>query len=81
MKASIGVAVLLLGGVAASATAQGTKPRPEDTEVWKPVPAVVRPGRTDLDAPSDAVVLFDGKDESSGYRPRTTRRHSGTCTT
>ena len=65
MKAPAVVSALLLVCAAAStATAQGTKPRPEETEVWKPVPAVVTPGRTDLDAPSDAIVLFDGRDES-----------------
>lgn len=36
-------------------------PRPEDTEVWAPVPKVVTPGVTNSDAPSDAIVLFDGK--------------------
>jgi hypothetical protein len=46
------------------ASAQGTKARPEETEVWKPVPRVVTPGRTDLDPPSDAVVLFDGSNEN-----------------
>jgi len=30
------------------------------TEVWTPVPAVVTPGKTPQDAPSDAVILFDG---------------------
>jgi hypothetical protein len=51
--------------VAASLFAQapeGTaKPKPEDTEIWKPVPAVVTPGATFAEAPSDAIVLFDGK--------------------
>lgn len=38
-------------------------PRPEDTEVWSPVPVVVRPGPyTAIPAPSDAIILFDGKD-------------------
>jgi hypothetical protein len=36
-------------------------PKPEDTEVWEPVPKVVTPGVTDADPPSDAIVLFDGK--------------------
>jgi hypothetical protein len=36
-------------------------PKPEDTEVWEPVPAVVTPGATLSAPPSDAVVLFDGK--------------------
>jgi len=34
--------------------------RPQDTEVWEPVPAVVTPGATDSAPPSDAIVLFDG---------------------
>jgi Domain of Unknown Function (DUF1080) len=34
--------------------------KPEETEVWEPVPKVVTPGKTNSDAPSDAVVLFDG---------------------
>jgi hypothetical protein len=37
------------------------KPKPEDTEVWTPEPKVVTPGATVGAAPSDAVVLFDGK--------------------
>lgn len=45
-----------------SLAAQGTKPRPEDTEVWTPVPRVITPGHTDGAAPSDAIVLFDGHD-------------------
>ena len=35
---------------------------PKLTEVWNPVPRVVTPGKTAADAPSDAVILFDGKD-------------------
>lgn len=34
---------------------------PEATEVWQPVPKIVTPGRTDAEPPSDAIVLFDGK--------------------
>lgn len=34
--------------------------RPEDTEAWEPVPKIVTPGK-DNSAPSDAIVLFDGK--------------------
>jgi hypothetical protein len=38
------------------------KPKPEETEVWEPVPKVVTPGTADTGAtpPSDAIVLFDG---------------------
>ena len=35
--------------------------KPEETEVWEPVPTVVTPGKTTTDAPSDAIILFDGK--------------------
>jgi len=35
----------------------------QDTEVYEPVPPIVTPGRTDSDPPSDAIVLFDGKNE------------------
>lgn len=37
------------------------KAKPEDTEVWEPVPKVVQPGQVHLEAPSDAFMLFDGK--------------------
>jgi hypothetical protein len=36
-------------------------PKPQDTEVWEPVPKIVTPGATDAAPPSDAIVLFDGK--------------------
>ncbi|MGC2161672.1 MAG: DUF1080 domain-containing protein [Silvibacterium sp.] len=39
---------------------QSPAPKPEDTEVWKPVPRIVTPGITDAAPPSDAIVLFDG---------------------
>jgi hypothetical protein len=40
------------------------KPKPEETEIWEPVPAVVTPGATCGAAPSDAIVLFDGTSQS-----------------
>lgn len=36
------------------------RPRPQDTEVWEPVPPVVTPGATNSARPSDAIALFDG---------------------
>ena len=45
------------------AAGQESAPRPEDTEVWQPVPPVVAPGSAAAAAPpADAVVLFDGSD-------------------
>ena len=47
-----------------AAPADTAKPKPEETEVWTPVPPVVTPSpdqATPTPAPSDAIVLFDGK--------------------
>jgi len=43
--------------VAAQTPAELAKP----TEVYSPVPPIVTPGKTDAEPPSDAIVLFDGK--------------------
>lgn len=43
-------------GLMAAAPAQN---RPEDTEVWTPMPATVQSASTAGQAPSDAIVLFD----------------------
>ena len=53
-------AVALIGALLAQAT---PGPKPEDTEVWSPVPRVVTPAPAGpaAAAPSDAVVLFDGR--------------------
>lgn len=50
----------LLAGSMGMANAQ-EKAKPEDTETYTPVPKVVTPGKVNGDAPSDAIILFDGK--------------------
>jgi len=40
---------------------QPSSAKPEDTEVWQPVPKVVTPGAECGAPPSDAIVLFDGE--------------------
>ena len=50
--------LLLLASLAY--TQQSTAPKPEETEVWEPVPRIVTPGNTCAAPPSDAIVLFDG---------------------
>jgi hypothetical protein len=40
---------------------QPAAPKPRDTEVWEPVPRIVTPGASNAAPPSDAIVLFDGK--------------------
>jgi hypothetical protein len=42
-------------------TATAPAAAPADTEVWEPVPKVVTPGANNMAPPSDAIVLFDGK--------------------
>jgi Domain of Unknown Function (DUF1080) len=59
MLVAIGAPVIL----AAQVQQQTEQPKPEETEVWQPVPAVVTPGETPSAPPSDALVLFDGKNE------------------
>src|SRR5664279_842980 len=58
----------LVAQSSASATAQSPShtapspvPKPADTEVWKPEPKIVTPGATCGAPPSDAIILFDGK--------------------
>jgi len=53
----------------AAPQAFGQTPRKEGdsklTEVWTPVPKVITPGKSDNLPPSDAIILFDGKDASA----------------
>ena len=56
------LALSALLAVTASLHAQEqAAPKPEETEVWEPVPKIVTPGATNSAPPSDAIVLFDGK--------------------
>jgi hypothetical protein len=57
MKSKL-ILTALLAGSSIMAFAQA---KPEDTEIWEPIPKVVTPGATFRDAPSDAIILFDGK--------------------
>jgi hypothetical protein len=52
--------ILALSSLAQQAPATQNQAKPEDTEVWKPVPEVVTPGATCGAAPSDAIIFFDG---------------------
>jgi hypothetical protein len=55
------LAVAALSVVSAPLFAQTAETaKPEDTEVWEPVPKVVTPGANNTAPPSDAIVLFDG---------------------
>ncbi|HKI44972.1 MAG TPA: DUF1080 domain-containing protein [Balneolales bacterium] len=65
MKQLILITIFMLTLSAINALAQeppGNKlMKPEDTEYYKPVPKVVTPGKSQADPPSDAIVLFGGK--------------------
>ena len=55
-------ATLCVAGVHSSpATASDENADPKATEQWEPVPPVVTPGITDGAPPTDAIVLFDGR--------------------
>ena len=58
------LAVMLASSVALSQGSgkdTGASAKPEDTEQWEPVPPRVLPGVDGGAAPSDAIVLFDGR--------------------
>ena len=57
------VGAALLSPLFYSVHAQQPQADPKRTEVWQPVPRVITPG-IGTAAPSDAIVLFDGKDPS-----------------
>jgi hypothetical protein len=64
-KMWLGVCALVLAGsvsVPLLAQEKRTRMKPEETEIWAPEPPIVTPGPAVSEAPpSDAVVLFDGK--------------------
>jgi hypothetical protein len=65
MKRKLLFTLLLAGGFCA-ANAQD-KAKPEDTEVYTPVPPEVTPAKKPGGAPSDAFVLFDGSEKPASW--------------
>jgi len=61
MKKKLFISIAFLASGLTFANAQM---KPEDTEFYTPVPPVVTPGKTCGAAPSDAIILFGGKDLS-----------------
>jgi hypothetical protein len=53
-------AAILVAALPLTAHAQQKTMKPEETEVWTPVPRIVTPAATIGDPPSDAIHLFDG---------------------
>lgn len=56
------LALLFMAGWAVAQEEEPMKMKHEMTEIWDPEVRVVTPGETPADAPSDAIILFDGKD-------------------
>lgn len=62
MKKLFILALSLTASYAVEAQLQPKKMTPESSELWDPVPRLVTPGATTgSTAPSDAIVLFDGR--------------------
>ena len=52
---------LLFAGISFLSLIAVAQSKPEETEIYTPVPRIVTPGASFSDAPSDAIVLFDGR--------------------
>ena len=64
LVAAFALSTALFGQSTVSAPPQAAPsigPKPEETEVWAPEPKIVTPGAMCGAPPSDALVLFDGK--------------------
>lgn len=86
MKSMCTAATLLLLAAPFIAHGQAADPKdPKATEQWQPVPPVVTPGKQDAAPPSDAIVLFDGRnldqwEASKDHSPAHWNVHDGVVT-
>ncbi len=67
MKIQILTFLLLFAAVIVVAQEESMQMKPEMTEIWDPEISKITPGETTIDAPSDAIVLFDGVDIASEW--------------
>lgn len=60
------ILMFILGSIVAQLLLAQTRTGgdPKLSEIYDPAPAVISPGKTNAEPPSDAIVLFDGKDFS-----------------
>jgi len=82
MRKKLTFSIMLLTAVVASAQLQKTttpatartkdpnKMTPEMTEIWDPEVKIIQPGQIDSNAPSDAIILFNGNDINSEWTDR-----------
>lgn len=66
------VTVFIVSGFLASAQQETEEQRSKKTEVWSPVPPVIKGAVTPGDAPSDAIILFKGDSLSEWVSSRDT---------
>jgi Domain of Unknown Function (DUF1080) len=64
MKTNIILFFLLVTVICAEAQQRGD---PKLTEIWSPVPKIIKPGKSVTDASSDAIVLFNGKKDTLNW--------------
>ena len=67
LKILTATAILFATVVYAQQVPEPMKMKPEMTEIWDPEIPVITPGVTPADAPSDAIVLFNGTDIESEW--------------
>lgn len=53
--------LLILAALVMNAALSQDQPNPKDTEIWDPEPRIVTPGGQHAAPPSDAIILFDGR--------------------
>lgn len=70
--------ITLISLFAFKANAQDKKPDPAKeaakTEIWEPIPKLVTPGNLPQDAPSDAIILFNGRNLDSWHSVKDTTK-------
>ena len=60
LKRILVITILVSSATASFGQQKDIKLPPEATEFWEPIPRKVSPGTQNHEAPSDAIVLFDG---------------------
>ena len=64
-------ALMVIAGIPLMAQQQDIKLPPQATEFWEPVVRKVTPGKENRQAPSDAIVIFDGSSLNNFVSSRT----------